>query len=65
MITKDGALYVTVAIDRGGDGSIRVLLPGYANRIHVHPDSGEDGGHSRLHGGLSYLLDEHAAEESE
>lgn len=65
MIKKDDALYVTVAIDRGSDGSIRVLLPGYANRIHVHSDSSVDGGHSRLHVGLSYVLDEYGTEESE
>ena len=65
MITWDGRHFVTIAIDRRPDGSIRVLLPGYAQGIRVRSDSSEDGGHSRLHVGLSSVLDNYGTEESD
>ena len=57
MIKKDDTLYVTVAVRRRRDGTLRVLLPGYDRAISVHDDSSEERGHRALYVALEGLLD--------
>lgn len=65
MIYKNNRVYSTVAISRGPDGSIGVLLPGYKYRIIVRNDERKHGGHYRLHSALDWLLSENEGEATE
>lgn len=56
MITTDDTLYVTVAVRRRRDGTLRILLPGYTKAISVHDDSSEERGHRPLYVALEWLL---------
>ena len=56
MITKDETLYVTIAVRRHSDRTLRVLLPEYDRAISVHEDSSDERGHRPLYIALEWLL---------